>query len=404
MSIVALLILFIVILLCCRYRKKRRPAPAVRQAKNPPPGGESRTLFPAPFNPRGAQALGSDEGSGDQGLSAGVYPETGSGHFQPFAAAKVEMIFSLEEASGDREKPLLTLADVRPDVLREVRKQIGTLKNIDAIQELQKMVGTPDTTMNALTRLITRNPILSAKILQVANSSYYGMQQKLNSISHALMIIGMANLKAILYHEGVLNALREKNFRDRPDLQALCQHVNYTSIIASYVHYLFEGLNMGTLFTLGLLHDMGKFIMFRLAPGERGDPGGAGGYSPDWAIAREETTCGIHHALVGRLALQHWGLSPLMVEAVTLHHALPCLPPAELGLNREELSYLLVLFLSDQAAHLFAGRSEVEAVRPDRLHPAYHGLIDKGKLIRLLQDKSLLAQLQEAKAIAGVYL
>jgi HD-like signal output (HDOD) protein len=256
--------------------------------------------------------------------------------------------------------------------------------------------------MTELSRIITSNPLLSARILQVANSPYYGMQQKLNSISHAIMIIGMNNLKAIVYHEGIMQVLKEKNFRDDPAMQALWQHMNYTSICASYIHYLFGGLNMGTLFTLGLLHDIGKFILMKEWPAGQSGREPTGPYSPEWTTDEEEEHCGIDHALVGRLALQHWGLSPLMVEAVALHHAPRHRPPEELGLSQETLSYLLVLFLADQAARLFAGAG-TGGVRTDRLHPAYHGLIDRDKLTRLLEDKSLLAQLREAEAITGVY-
>jgi hypothetical protein len=64
----------------------------------------------------------------------------------------------------------------------------------------------------------------------------------------------------------------------------------------------------------------------------------------------EEEVYGINHALVGQLALQHWGLSWLIVEIVTQHHAPGYFAPADLGLDRESLQYLLVIFLADQAA------------------------------------------------------
>ena len=401
MLVLSLLVLLIVLVIAYSCRKKGGRYSVARRDRLPAVPGEGRTPL-AP--PRLSQVPpGADrEGGREPARSAGLYADAVPALFQPSWAADLEGIFSLPVPGGDEAKAPLRLDDVRPEVLREVHRQIGTLRNFDAIHQLQRILGAPDATMTELTRLITRNPILSAKILQVANSSYYGMEQKLNSISHALMIIGMANLKAILYHEGVLNALGGKSFRDKPELQLLWQHVNYTSILAAYVHYLFEGLNMGTLFTLGLLHDIGKFIMIRLSPVGDGDPVRVS-YSPDWTLAEEEAVYGINHALIGRLALQHWGLSPILVEAVTFHHAPPLLPPAALGLDPEALRYLLVLFLSDQAAHRFAAAVDGQPVRHDGLHPGYHDLFDKGRLLRLLQDKSLLAQLQEAKAITGVY-
>jgi HD-like signal output (HDOD) protein len=216
------------------------------------------------------------------------------------------------------------------------------------------------------------------------------------------MIMGMVNLKAIIYHEGVLQVLKEKSFQNNPTMQIVWQHANYTSICASYLHYLFGGLNMGNLFTLGLLHDIGKFIMMSLTPLLPGNGATNREYSPDWTIIEKEEIYGINHALVGQLALHHWGLSPLIVETVALHHAPVYSAAADLGLDHEALQYLLVMFLADQAARLFAGRDSGDA-RVDRLLPAYHYLIDQNKLSQLIVDKSLMGQLREAEAITGVY-
>jgi len=312
------------------------------------------------------------------------------------------LIFSGEAIPREKALPLLRIDDVRDDVRERVSSHIVSLKNFDTVYQLQRIMGDPKTTMADLSRMITGNPLLSAKILQVANSAYYRMEQKLNSISHAIMIIGIVNLKTIIYHEGVLEALKEKSFRNEPAMQTVWQHVNYASIYASYMHYLFGGLNMGNLFTLGLLHDIGKFIMMRLTPLPKNGNEPPRDYSPDWTMIEEDEVFGINHALVGQLALQHWGLSQLIVETVTLHHAPGYTAPADLGLDRESLQYLLVMFLADQAARLFAGRGSADT-RVDCLHPAYHCLIDQNKLSRLIVDKSLMGQLREAEAITGIY-
>jgi HD-like signal output (HDOD) protein len=312
------------------------------------------------------------------------------------------LTFSGATSPQEKKTTLLRIEGVRDDVRRQVLAHITSLKNFDSVYQMQRMLGDPKTTMANLSLMITSDPLLSAKVLQVANSPYYGMEQKLNSISHAIMIIGMVNLKAIIYHEGVLQVLKEKSFRNNPTMQTIWQHANYTSIYASYLHYLFDGLNMGNLFTLGLLHDIGKFIMMKLTPLPERSVEAIRKYSPNWTMSEEDEVYGINHALVGRMALRQWGLSPLIIETVTLHHAPVYCAPAELGLDHETLQYLLVVFLADQAARLFAGRADADA-RVDLLHPAYHGLIDQNKLSRLIVDKSLMGQIREAEAITGVY-
>jgi HD-like signal output (HDOD) protein len=321
--------------------------------------------------------------------------------FKGYFIAGINEIFGEAESEG-RGVPPLMIDEVHDDVRKQVLFHIASLKNVDTVYRLQRVMGDSKTTMAELSLMITSNPLLSAKILQIANSAYYGMEQKLNSISHAIMIIGMVNIKAIIYHEGVLQALNEKSFKNNPTMKTVWQHANYTSIYASYLHYLFGGLNMGNLFTLGLLHDIGKFIMMKLTPLSQCDDKPPLDYSPNWTMAEEEKIYGINHALVGRLALRQWGLSRLMVDTVTLHHALACRGTDGPDLDKEALQYLIVIFLADQAARLFAGRDS-DDVRVDRLHPSYRDLIDRNKLSQLIVDKSLMGQLREAEAITGVY-
>lgn len=313
----------------------------------------------------------------------------------------IDMIFSPVSAPTEEVPAPLTIAGVRGDVGLRVLSHIASLKNFDSIHRLQRMMGDPKTSVKDLTGMITSNPLLSAKILQIANSAYYGMQQKINSISHAIMIIGMVNIKAIIYHEGVLQVLNEKSFRDNPTMKTVWQHANYTSIYASYLHYLFGDLNMGTLFTLGLLHDIGKFILVKQPPILAQDDGPVA-YGADLTIAEEERIYGINHALIGQMALQNWGLSQLIIKTVALHHAPASHGADTLGVDQQMQHYLLILFLADQAARIFAGCGDTD-VRVDRLHPSYLGMIDRQKLSQLVVDKSLLGQLREAEAITNVY-
>jgi HD-like signal output (HDOD) protein len=331
-------------------------------------------------------------------------PGNSAQSLQACLAKGTELLFSAEGLPAANKASLLTLDDVSTEVKQKVLSHLGSLKNFDTLHKLQRMIGDPQAAMAELSRMITGDPMLTAKILRVANSPYYGMEQKLNSISHAIMIIGLANLKGIIYSEGLLNILNEKNFQRDPTMQALWQQANYTAICASYLGYLFRDLNQGTLFTLGILHDIGKFLMLKLQPLPQNNLATSGIYSPYWTLEEEENIYGINHALVGRMALQHWGLSELMVETVSLHHVPGYLDRNELGLDREALQYLLVLFLADQAACLITAESigtDTGDAPLAHLHPSYHGLIDRKKLRQLLLDRSLLGQLREAEAIAG---
>lgn len=333
-------------------------------------------------------------------------PSESTQNLQARLAKGMALIFSAEDKPAENKSPLLTLDDDGDEIRQKVLSHLETLKSFDTLHKLLRQIGDPQTAMAELFRIITGDPMLTAKILRVANSPYYGMPQKLNSINHAIMIIGLANLKSIIYSEGILNVLNEKSFHHDPTMQALWQHANYTAISASCLGNLFRGLNQGTLFTLGIMHDIGKFLMMKLPPLPGNDSTSTEAYSPYWTMEEEEKIYGINHALVGRLALQQWGLSELMVKTVSLHHAPGYINLSELGLDNEVLQYLLVLFLSDQAATMIAAEHagiDISETSIKRLHPSYHSLIDQKRLQQLLLDQSVLGQLKEAEAIGNTH-
>lgn len=329
-------------------------------------------------------------------------PGEGTQNLQDCLTKGLALTFSVEEKPAEDKAFLPTIDDEGDELRQKVLSHLESLKSFDTLHKLLRIIGDPQAAMAEIFRIITRDPMLTAKILRIANSPYYGMPQKLNSINHAIMIIGLTNLKGIIYSEGILNVLNEKGFHHDPTMHALWQHANYTAIFASSLGNLFRGLNQGTLFTLGILHDIGKFLIMKLPQLPGNDSKSTETYSPYWTMEEEERIYGINHALIGRMALQQWGLSELMVKTVSMHHVPGYLNLSELGLNNEVLQYLLVLFLSDQAATIIAAEkagNNITASSITQLHPSYHGLIDQKKLQQMLLDQSVLGQLREAEAI-----
>jgi HD-like signal output (HDOD) protein len=257
--------------------------------------------------------------------------------------------------------------------------------------------------MSQLSKIVVTAPILSGKILKAANSAYFGMKQKVNSIGHALMIIGLAHVKNILYHEGLLKLLNVKSLPKDYMLESLWEHAATTSICASYIHHLFDKVDKGTLFSIGLLHDVGKFVIAGLPQVRQAGRDFTKISLAELSIHDEDELFGINHAVIGRLAFEQWGLSELMVKTVEMHHHPSFLPRDSIGLDIEHLKYLLLLFLSDQVAKLFADEEKgLFTVNP--LDPSYHTLVNRRRLLSLILDGSLFSEIRKAKSLMGSYM
>jgi HD-like signal output (HDOD) protein len=302
----------------------------------------------------------------------------------------VDFIFSVKSDKSPPASPIQRIADLDPDLVQAVRRQIRDLKNFRVAQDLCRALDDPASSMSDLARIIVTDPVLSGKILKVANSAYFGLPQKVNSIGQALMIIGLYHIKNMIYREG-LAKLFDRGGASEKEMERLWEHAVLTSICAGYIQEAFPGLDRGTIFTLGLLHDIGKFILPHLPLRQPGFPSGG-----------EEERYGINHALVGRLAFEEWEFSELMKSVVELHHAPHFLEIEALRLDGERLKYLLVLFLADQVAKLLAsGGGEQAPVAP--LARSYYEIIHPGKILGLVLDNALFSEVRKSRAVLEGY-
>lgn len=312
----------------------------------------------------------------------------------------IETIFSEETEKALEQRKVLESGTIPPKVKEDVLKVISQLKEFRSTYQLLKNLDDPKTNMSQISKLIVNDPVLSGKILRVANSAYFGVPQRVNSIGHALMIIGLLNLKNILYQEELLKLLNLKSSAGDYTVESLWEHSSFTAICASYLSPLFNRLDRGTLFTLGLLHDIGKFVIQTLSPMKKTSEDFIKISTTELSIFDEDEIYGMKHALIGRFAFEEWNFSDLMVKMVELHHTPSWVSLESLGLSKEPLHYLLVLFLSDQIAKLLNSEREgIESVIP--LHPSYHFLIQKDKLLNLILDSTLLMEIKKTKALTG---
>jgi len=309
----------------------------------------------------------------------------------------IEVIFSGQKGGNDSLRMPFMYSQVDPDTLRAIEEHIGNLKKFRTEHlRLQKFVSDPAIQMSDLAKMILADPVLTAKILRLANSPYFGMQNKIDSISHALMILGLQNIKNILYREGLLQLFPLGSNRQNDALAALWTHSTLTSVCASYLADLFDGLNQGTLFTLGIIHDIGKLVILGM-PQVRSLNGAFWDKFPrGFCIQDEDEFLGVNHAVIGKMALEQWGFSDLMIHAVAMHHMPAYVHAGSLHPDGEIQNYVTALFMADQIARLFAGG--VDLLTP--LADSYRTCVDRNRLLAKVTDTTFLAQIREAAILA----
>lgn len=317
-----------------------------------------------------------------------------------FMQSGIEAVFAPAEDSSGAGIPLLTKNDVSTETLKLISSRIASLKNFRSEHlKLQKIINDPSVQLADLSKIIQSDPVLAAKILRMANSSYFGMQNKIDSIGHALMILGLQNIKNILYRECMLELFQTGLPKQKEKMVHLWKHASITSVCASHLYDLFDDLNKGTLFTLGILHDIGKLIILGLPQVQEQESEFWKKYPYGATILEEDRLLGINHAVIGQIILEQWSFSELMINSVGMHHALSSIKINDLGLSGEQRNYATVLFLADQVAKLFTGRINGTTNIIFSLPYSYCKLIDKNRFVNKVMDASFLAQMLAAEAL-----
>jgi HD-like signal output (HDOD) protein len=202
-----------------------------------------------------------------------------------------------------------------------VREVIGRIDNLptppDVFFDLTRAMGSSTTSVADVASIVLRDPALSAKLLQLVNSAYFGSGQKTSSIEHAVSLLGTERLRYIGLTASVFSAVLSDPFPQLTvhDLQAK------SSRSAMITRALLAGQpSRDAAFAAGLLHDVGHIVLIT---------GMTEGYRPvveRWLAADEDITSieneliGVTHAEVGACLLGLWGLPTSIVEIVRHHH------------------------------------------------------------------------------------
>lgn len=183
---------------------------------------------------------------------------------------------------------------------------------------LSQLLVNPNTSLPTIARVVEQDMGMSAKILQIVNSSFFGLPQRLSDVSTALNHLGLQTIRNLALSVDTFRAFEEDRRCPGLSIDALHAHALATAHLASRM--VPDRQAAQEAFAAGLLHDVGKLIMATQMPES---------YGRAIALARQEhmsiqeaerRTCGSSHAEVGAYLLGVWGLPHAVVEAVAFHH------------------------------------------------------------------------------------
>ena len=184
-----------------------------------------------------------------------------------------------------------------------------------------------DASMEAVADLVNRSQGLAVHVLRLANSAYYGLATKVSSLTRAMIILGMNELRNLVLAYGAAAALKKFPLPPNFSVHTLWEHQVRTAIIARELGRIARDAAVDTqpagpdeLYAAGLLHDLGKLIIASRRPHDWRSIHDLAAAENLPLITAEEQYWGIDHCTVGARLLSFWDIPPQLTELVSWHH------------------------------------------------------------------------------------
>lgn len=189
----------------------------------------------------------------------------------------------------------------------------------DAVAEAVEMMNKSDVDMADVAEVIQRDPALTVKLLKVSNSPYYGMRQVVGSLKLAMVILGAREVRNILLGVSVMDTLDDEktegitkgNFWD---------HSFRVGALSKKLSEHFKLRFQGEDFIAGLLHDIGKLVLYRQIPEAYIPVYERSIASQDRLEDIENEKLGFDHADAAAALAELWNLPETLRDALWFHH------------------------------------------------------------------------------------
>lgn len=221
--------------------------------------------------------------------------------------------------------------ELKQERLRKITESIIGLPTLPTVvTQMIGLIDNPQTSARDVSRLIATDQALTAKILKLANSAFYGFPREIATVNHAVVVLGFETVKSLGLSVSILERFAGGVGHSAFDRQKFWEHCIACGvaarILASKLRYRVQGEAVAA----GILHDIGKLVLSQYFDEEFGEIIELA-HADDLYIGKaEEAVLGVTHAEVGSWLAGRWNLPDQLVDAIAYHHT-----PGRLERNAE---------------------------------------------------------------------
>lgn len=187
------------------------------------------------------------------------------------------------------------------------------------VMRAMELLNNPDTSASDIGEIIAEDPALTARLLKIVNSAFYGFPSRIDTISRAITIIGTLELTDLVVGSSAIEVFAKLPNR-LVDMQTFWEHSLYAGIVARLLSRYLRAPNTERCFIMGLLHDIGSLVLYHQQPELAGRALETASEKSVPLHVAERGVFGFDHGQVGAELMRSWNLPDSFVETALNHH------------------------------------------------------------------------------------
>lgn len=201
---------------------------------------------------------------------------------------------------------------------------VQSFENLPVLSEIVRLaisaLSDPNCSIRQLADLIGKDQSISARMVKIANSAFYGHPRQIKSLPESIVLLGFKKIRSILVTASaakLMNAPIDGYMIGKGELWKHSYGVGFASGLIAKTSRAYDS---DEAFTAGVLHDIGKLVLGNFLKGSYDELLHLSKSQQINFTIAEKRLLGYQHAEVGAMMLEKWNFPPTMSESVAFHH------------------------------------------------------------------------------------
>ncbi len=205
--------------------------------------------------------------------------------------------------------------------LKSIIRRIDDLPTLPrTVFRITEMINNPRSSARDLAQIITDDQVLTARLLRLVNSSFYGFPQRITTVTGAIVLLGFDAIHHLLLTTSVFDIFSDRGNSLQVARENLWDHSLGCAVAAKVIGKHIRHDKIEELFVCALLHDIGKIISMVYAPQDYAAVTQLADEKKLLLTDAEAQLLDYTHADTGRLLAERWNLPAMVVEVIFHHH------------------------------------------------------------------------------------